>query len=81
MDQSRSEGILKSILSGDAYEKIPQSRIEELLLELGELIQNGGATPEQIKEAVFSYLDAHPVQAGQISKTELDNILKNVYGG
>lgn len=40
--QSRDEEILIATIDGTEYDKIPQSRIEELLLELKEVIEEGG---------------------------------------
>lgn len=57
---SRIEDILKSIVDEKKYESIPQSRIEELLIELGIKIDEAGADPETIKEAVVTYLQQHP---------------------
>ena len=38
--QSRNEAILMSIIDETAYDEEPESRIEELLLELKEKIEN-----------------------------------------
>lgn len=40
--QSRVESILKSMINGEEYNHLPESRIEELLLELKEVIEAGG---------------------------------------
>lgn len=40
--QSRDEEILIATIDGTEYDKIPQSRMEELLLELKEVIEEGG---------------------------------------
>lgn len=40
--QSRTEEILIATIDGEEYDKIPQSRMEELLLELKEVIEEGG---------------------------------------
>jgi len=40
--QSRNEEILIATIDGKEYNKLPQSRIEELLLELKETIEEGG---------------------------------------
>lgn len=40
--QSRNEEILMATIDGNEYNKAPQSRIEELLLELKETIEAGG---------------------------------------
>jgi len=39
---SRNEDILYSIINGEVYEKVPQSRMEALLLELKDVIEAGG---------------------------------------
>lgn len=40
--QSRAEEILIATIDGEEYDKLPQSRLEELLLELKEVIEEGG---------------------------------------
>lgn len=40
--QSRAEEILIATIDGNEYDKLPQSRLEELLLELKETIEAGG---------------------------------------
>ena len=44
--QSRTEEILITTIDGEEYDKIPQSRLEELLLELKEVIEEGGGGGE-----------------------------------
>lgn len=39
---SRTEDILRSTIDGTSYDEPPQSRVEELLLELKEVIEAGG---------------------------------------
>lgn len=41
-EKSRVEGILQATIDGDEYTDIPQSRTEELLIELKEVIEEGG---------------------------------------
>lgn len=41
-EQSRTEEILRATIDGDEYTKTPQSREEELLLELKRTIEGGG---------------------------------------
>lgn len=41
---SRTEEILRATIDGDEYTKTPQSREEELLLELKQTIEGGGGT-------------------------------------
>lgn len=38
----RNENILTAMINGTPYEELPQSRNEELLLELKEVIESGG---------------------------------------
>lgn len=40
--QSREEAILRATIDGTQYNDYPQSRMEELLLELKEVIEEGG---------------------------------------
>lgn len=50
--QSRSEKILAATINGEEYNQPPQSRIEQLLIELKEAVEEGGGsevTVEQIK--------------------------------
>lgn len=42
--QSRTEEILIATIDGNEYNKLPQSRLEELLLELKEVIEGGQGT-------------------------------------
>ena len=52
---------------------------EEVYAMLKKQIQSGGATPEQIQQAVDNYLTENPVQAGVLS---LDgNTIKMTEGG
>lgn len=44
--QSRTEEILIATIDGTEYDKLPQSRLEELLLELKEVIEEGGGGGE-----------------------------------
>lgn len=44
--QSRAEEILIATIDGTEYDKLPQSRLEELLLELKEVIEEGGGGGE-----------------------------------
>lgn len=55
---SRFEDIVVSMINQTPYDEQPQSRGEELLLELKEAIEGGGAeiehlTPEQIASLVY----------------------------
>ncbi len=45
-DQGRNADILQSIVDGTEYTDPPQSRIEDLLLQLKELIEEGGGGGE-----------------------------------
>lgn len=58
-DLSRVEQLLRNALGEDIYEVTPQSRVEELLQELNELIEGmgGSVSPEDIATAVAAYLD------------------------
>ena len=42
MGLSNVENILQSIVDGEEYDKSPQSRVEELLIEVKEAIEEGG---------------------------------------
>lgn len=42
MGLSNVENILQSIVDSEEYDKQPQSRVEELLLEVKEVIEEGG---------------------------------------
>lgn len=52
--QSRDEEILASIIDGTEYTAEPESRIEELLIELKELIEGGGSSSDYATDINFS---------------------------
>ena len=60
-DLSRVEQLLRNALGEDIYEVTPQSRVEALLVELNELIEeiDSSVSPEDISTAVTAYLDEH----------------------
>ena len=60
-DLSRVEQLLRNVLGEDIYNVSPMSRIEELLVQLNELIEDGGGSvsPEDIATSVSAYLDEH----------------------
>lgn len=78
-EQSRNEAILKSILGKEPYTGKPESRIEALLIAVGEMIKSGGSTPEEIQEYVSQYLASHPEVITGVDKTQLENALKEVF--
>lgn len=47
--QSRNEDILRATIDGTVYDKLAQSRVEFLLLELKDAIESGGGTPTETK--------------------------------
>lgn len=73
--QSRNEAILRSIIDGTEYVALPQSRIEELLLQLKEVIVAGGGSvsPEDIQAAIEEYLNTH--DADIVTEQELTDAL------
>lgn len=73
--QSRNEAILRSIIDGTEYVAPPQSRIEELLLQLKEVIVAGGGSvsPEDIQAAIEEYLNSH--EADIVTEQELSDAL------
>lgn len=75
--QSRNEAILRSIIDGTEYVALPQSRIEELLLQLKEVIVAGGGSvsPEDIQAAIEEYLNTH--DADIVTEQELAEALGN----
>lgn len=75
---SRNEDILKSIIGGETYNKRPKSRIEELLIQVGDLIKRGGASEEQIKNAINDYLDRHPTNVTREDLNELKEEVAHV---
>lgn len=52
--QSRDEEILASIIDGTEYTAEPESRIEELLIELKEAIEGGGSSTDYATDINFS---------------------------
>lgn len=77
---SRVEEILESILGDMEYTDVPRSRVEALLIAIGELISNGGASPSEIQEAINKYLERHPELIDGVDSVELSNKLKEVFG-
>ena len=77
--QSRNEAILRSIIDGTEYVALPQSRIEELLLQLKEVIVTGGGSvsPEDIQAAIEAYLNSH--DADIVTEQELSDALAGYY--
>lgn len=77
--QSRNEAILRSIIDGTEYVALPQSRIEELLLQLKEVIFAGGGSvsPEDIQAAIEEYLNSH--EADIVTEQELSDALAGYY--
>lgn len=73
--QSRNEAILRSIIDGTEYVALPQSRIEELLLQLKEVIVAGGGSvsPEDIQAAIEEYFNTH--DADIVTEQELSDAL------
>lgn len=51
---------------------------EEVYAILKKQIQSGGATPEQIQQAVDQYLEENPVSAGELS---VSNHIISLVGG
>lgn len=74
--QSRNEAILRSIIDGTEYVALPQSRIEELLLQLKEVIVAGGGSvsPEDIQAAIEEYFNTH--DADIVTEAELTEALE-----
>jgi hypothetical protein len=69
--QSRDEDILYTTLQRQPYEKEPESRIEDLLIQLNESIISGGGgfTPTETQLAAMnSGIDSEKVE--QIAKNE-----------
>lgn len=60
METSRTEEILKATINGTSYDELPQSRIEALLLELKEVIEQGGGSITVDDE--LSTTSTNPVQ-------------------
>lgn len=56
---SRNEQILRAAIDGTDYGEPPQSRIEELLIELKETIEagGGGGTPSDVKSITKAEID------------------------
>ena len=55
--QGRNEQILQSIVDNTPYDKEPESRMEELLIELKAKIEGGGEVPEELKQAMNAVLN------------------------
>ena len=60
MGQSRNEDILESIINGTEYTAPPQSRIEDLLLQLKQTIENLKSFSED-ERVIGKWLDSKPL--------------------
>ncbi len=71
-DQSRVEQLLRNALGEDIYEVTPQSRVEELLAQLNELIEGISASvdPEELTPIVTAWL-AENIHDGAVVDTSL----------
>lgn len=72
--QSRDEDILYTTLQRQPYEKEPESRIEDLLIQLNESIISGGGgfTPTETQLAAMnSGIDSEKVQQIETNKTNI----------
>ena len=47
---SRVEDILRATIDSEPYEEEPQSRVEELLLELKDAIEEGGSGSDEVEK-------------------------------
>ena len=75
--EGRNAEILESIINDTEYTDPPQSRIEELLLELKEVIeQGGGATLSQLIEEVTGY-PLNDYGSMSLYSKDLNNITKS----
>lgn len=71
-DLSRIEQLLRNVLGEDIYEVTPQSRVEELLVQLNELIEGISASvdPEELTPIVTAWL-AENIHDGAVVDTSL----------
>lgn len=71
-DQSRVEQLLRNALGEDLYEVTPQSRVEELLVQLNELIEGISASvdPEELTPIVTAWLSEN-IHDGAVVDTSL----------
>ena len=61
MGLSRSEDILESIINGVSYDGPAMSRIEKLLVDLGDLVRaDSMRTDADVQAVILSYLQEHP---------------------
>ena len=70
--QSRDEEILASIIDGTEYTADPESRIEELLIELKELIEGGGSSSDYATDINFSIDSSTFVITAQLKNKDGD---------
>ena len=70
--QSRDEEILASIIDGTEYTADPESRIEELLLELKELIEGGGSSTDYATDINFGIDSSTFVITAQLKNKDGD---------
>ena len=84
--QSRNEAILQATIDGTEYTDPPQSRIENLLLELKETIEEGGGTPEEVErrldaceQNILALALAFAIESGAEASGTSDNIVVEVF--
>lgn len=70
--QSRDEEILASIIDGTEYTADPESRIEELLLELKDAIEGGGSSTDYATDINFSIDSSTFVITAQLKNKDGD---------
>ena len=60
-EQGRNADILQSIVDGTEYTDPPQSRIEDLLLQVKEVIEDGGGTKIRLPRSVARWWVSSPL--------------------
>ena len=81
--QSRTEEILIATIDGEEYDKLPQSRLEELLLELKETIEAGGGGGGTTNYNLLSNLPKinNVTVKGEMTASDLSLVLAEVGKG
>ena len=78
--KSRTDAYLAYAMRETDTYPAPQSRLDEMLIELAETVRLGGASPDVIRQAVNDYLAANP-PAGMTDEQIADSVNDSIANG